>query len=325
MVIPREALFANYGREALAFLHRSFERVAVEPLDRLWFEGALEKVALLKCEGPLGQLKPREEIPSWRLENLSTEEREAYENAVRREAFVPLSRLAKVRLGIVTGDKKFFAPTTDEIERWGLDWVPAVTSSGHLEGARVSRRDLARLAAEGERVALVRKPNARYVRYGESNGVHLRYKCRIRAPWHSLRFGLRPDAFLSYLVHRGPRLAANDAGAWGTNNVHEVHFREGGGRWLCAAFHNPVTRLAIELLGRVYAGGVLKIEPGDAERIPVPASPPAGRWEERIDRALRSGARCPPWLRLPKVELIDRAAERLASERLRRPASACAS
>jgi adenine-specific DNA-methyltransferase len=323
LVIPREALFSNYGREALVHLRRTFDRVEVEPLEPLLFEGALERVALLKCEGPRAAVKEDvEEVLSWRSGELSRRERAAYESALTGGRFVPLSSVADIRLGIVTGDKKFFAPTKDEIRAWRLSTVRAVTSSGHLEGCRLTRADLARLSREGERVALVPRADARYRREGERRGVHRRYKCRIRTLWHELRLGPAPDAFLTYLVHRRPRLAANEAGAWASNNLHVARFRtKGDGAVLCAAFHNPVTRLAIELIGRVYGGGVLKIEPGDARRIPIPRQGPPRSRLPQIDRALREGREPFDWLDAPNLPLLALAGDRLAAARLR-PAKA---
>lgn len=317
LVIPREGLFSNYGREALDYLRRSFEHVEIEPLQRLYFEGALERVALLRCEGPRSELKEAPAYESWRMGELTRPERAAFEAALAGGGFVPLASLAQVRLGIVTGDKRFFAPTLDEIRTWNLATVPAITSSGHLKGCRLTKADLNLLAREGERVALVRSAGARYRREGERRGVHRRYKCRIRAPWHELPLGTPPDAFLTYLVHRRPWMAANDARAWATNNLHLVRFRTGTDASLCAAFHNPVTRLAIELIGRVYGGGVLKIEPGDAARIPVPRKGPPLASLPRIDRALRAGIMPLGWLEVPNLALIARAAERLAEARLR--------
>jgi hypothetical protein len=48
-----------------------------------------------------------------------------------------------------------------------------------------------------------------------------------------------------------------------------------------------VTLLEFELNGRVYGGGVLKIEPVDAERIHIPFGG-SGSTLTRIDRALRA-------------------------------------
>jgi hypothetical protein len=79
-----------------------------------------------------------------------------------------------------------------------------------------------------------------------------------------------PDALLGYLVKRRPRLAANGAGVHSTNNLHRVYLKKpwnATAALTTAAAMNAATMLTIELLGRVAAAGVLKIEPGDASKI----------------------------------------------------------
>jgi hypothetical protein len=56
-----------------------------------------------------------------------------------------------------------------------------------------------------------------------------------------------------------------------------------------AGFANAVTLMGIELLGRVYGGGVLKIEPGDSARIPVPPVLPPEGLADQMDGLLREG------------------------------------
>lgn len=326
LVIPREALFSNYGRKVLDELTRLFERVRVDPLEPLWFDGALQKVACLRCENPRpvpGRVRrPR----PWRWDRLSRAEQEAFR--CLRERFISLSDLAWIRLGIVTGDKRFFAPTREEIVRWRIPsrvLVPAVTSPGQLQGCRFLTADVRALDRAGRRVHLLAGPFPPYLREGVRRGVHRRYKCRIRRPWYALPLGRPPDGFLGYLIHDVPRMAANEAGAYATNNLHAVTLKPGVGRSLFAAFHNPVTRLGIELIGRVYGGGVLKIEPGDADRIPVPRPGPAPFLEARVDRALRKGGDvcglAIRWLHeclelpLGPLEKTAAAADRLSRER----------
>ena len=114
--------------------------------------------------------------------------------------------------------------------------------------------------------------------------MHRRYKCSIRAPWWSIAPGARPDAFLGYLVSRRPAFRLNTHAAVSTNNVHQVFFHDGP-----VSLAHPLTHLSVELLGRIYGGGVLKIEPGDAARIVVPRGRVAHAREiERAVTALRA-------------------------------------
>jgi hypothetical protein len=67
-----------------------------------------------------------------------------------------------------------------------------------------------------------------------------------------------------------PRFAANGAGVHSTNNLHRVYLKKpwsAAAGLTTAAAMNAATMLTVELLGRVAAAGVLKIEPGDASKI----------------------------------------------------------
>ena len=81
-------------------------------------------------------------------------------------------------------------------------------------------------------------------------------------------------------VSRRPAFRLNADGAVSTNNVHQVFFHDGP-----VALDHPLTHLSVELIGRIYGGGVLKIEPGDAARIVVPRGRVA-----RADKIVRAVA-----------------------------------
>jgi hypothetical protein len=75
--------------------------------------------------------------------------------------------------------------------------------------------------------------------------------------------------------HDTPRIVANRAGVSFVNSIHGVTFsperRQIGMDLLPIAMLNSVTLLGAELVGRAYGGGVLKLEPREADRLPVPS------------------------------------------------------
>lgn len=303
MLVPREALFANYARPVLQRLRDEFAQVQIIALDDYLFEGTLAKVAVLLCDRSgdrrfvvreaktLQQLDDsREAGESWLWARIPRVVRPAVREAL--EMFVPLSDVARVRTGVVTGDKSFFMLTRDQARRLGMKYfVDAVTTPMQLRGARFTRADFARLdgqalhmfAHQDERVPA---ELAEYLAEGERRGVHLGYKCRNRHPWWKLRLGRVPDAFLGYLVMAVPKFVANDAGVRCTNNLHAVDFKQ---PVEIAAWYNYATLVTLELVGRVCADGALKIEPCDAARIRVPALPHNAKAARQIDGALRAG------------------------------------
>ena len=132
-------------------------------------------------------------------------------------------------------------------------------------------------------------PSRRHIAKGEAAGYSKRYKCRIRDPWYAVPEQAPPPGFLTYLAGEIPRAAVNWASARATNNLHGVWWDGDAAGWTMV-FHNWLTLLSVERIGRVYGGGVLKIEPGDARRILLPPRPISDlQLFAKVDRDLRSG------------------------------------
>ena len=93
------------------------------------------------------------------------------------------------------------------------------------------------------------------------------------------------------LFRSHPRLVANLTGATSTDTVHRVRLAAGvDARLLATASVNSVTFALAEVLGRSYGGGILELEPREAEQllVPDPSLVPDGL-AERVDELLRSG------------------------------------
>ncbi len=323
MVVPREALFVNYTRPLLALLERRFKRVHLAALEERCFDGALVKVALLLCEGEgpgtvrlhasvdprgLSRLDASTAVPSnapWAALRIPSKDRVPALRALESPKLKRLTDLAQLFIGVVTGDRSYFILPAAKAKGLKLPrrfLLPAVSKPSHLPGTELVSADangLGRLLAVPIDYAGGMPALDAYLETGARRGVNRRYKCRTRKPWFSVRRMLPPpDAFLGYLVKHRPRLAANAAKAHSTNNVHRLYLREryrDHAPLLAAAALNAATMLSIELLGRIGAGGVLKIEPGDASKIRLPDPvvlsrvPGALRQARAIDRELRRG------------------------------------
>jgi hypothetical protein len=197
---------------------------------------------------------------------------------------------------MVTGNNKFFTLSPEKVRALGLASSDTVRlsppGSRHLRALALTRDGLARLGENGEATYLFRpdgEPSAgawRYIKSGEDLDVHTAYKCRVRKPWWRTPY-LRPaDLLLTYMNADTPRLATNRARVHHLNSVHGVYLndevRELGIRLLPLASLNSVTLLGAEVVGRAYGGGMLKIEPREADRLPVPSA----RLVERHEAAL---------------------------------------
>lgn len=219
-----------------------------------------------------------------------------------------LGELGSVDIGAVTGDNSFFLLSEDEIESLTLPRAllrPAVSKTRQIPGAIVSSADLAELASRGQPVKIFSPPAKasarqlsgakRYLNSSEARRARARYKVKIRGAerWWAIPLpkGGAPDLFLTYCSGSHPRLVFNEAAALNTNTIHGVYLsQKRRARALAASWPNSLSLLSAELSGRSYGGGVLKLEPTEAERVLIP-DPPAGigRRLAATDRAIRSG------------------------------------
>ncbi len=212
-----------------------------------------------------------------------------------------LGELADVDVGIVTGRNRFFVVSEQQAEQFGVNGhaLDVVGRTSALKSIRFTQEDLRAYAKSNRSKLLNLKGLDRasfspqldeYIRQGEAQGVSKGYKCRIRDRWFDVPSVSVPDAFLYRQIHHAPLLSANEAGATATDTIHRVRMRAGVdcGR-LCGAMVNSLTFAWSEICGRSYGGGVLELEPREAEELPVPYAFAGELESHRIDEWLRMG------------------------------------
>lgn len=229
---------------------------------------------------------PTEADDKWTEALLPSAVASLYSSLTTAGRFTELVNWGNPDLGMVTGNNKFFTLTAQEANRLGLPRRELLRisppGSSHLRGLTFTDSAFDELAREEKRVWLfnpsVDKPSKAalaYIETGERDGVHLAYKCAVRTPWWRVPYVRVPDLFLTYMNQDAPRLVSNDAGAAHLNSVHGVtlkpELRELGVEILPLAMLNSMTLLSAELVGRSYGGGLLKLEPKEAESLSLPS------------------------------------------------------
>lgn len=310
LVLPAELLQVGYAAQLREFLLGRFSDITLLTFERLVFDGVLQEVVLfcgvigagparirtvhlrdadaladadLDVEAAPALLHEKEKWTKYFLDPAAIRLLRTLKGS---PAMTRLGSLADVDVGIVTGRNSFFTFTDAQAGELALrpHCVPLISRSAQLSGLVYDTDCRAGDVAAGHRTWLLNAPAEptdaaliAHIKAGEAAGVHRGYKCSIRSPWWSTPSLWVPDLFLLRQIHRAPRLTVNAAAVTSTDTVHRVRLAPGADpAALAAVFHNSVTFAFAEILGRSYGGGILELEPAEAEQLPIPAPAHAG-------------------------------------------------
>ena len=202
---------------------------------------------------------------------------------------------------MVTGNNRYFTMSIETVREWNISQHELMRisppSSKHLRGLMFGEHSWEHMRRNRAAVYLFRPSDdtrsdgaRRYIAHGETLGVQNAYKCRVRSPWWRVPLVKTPDLFLTYMNHVAPRLISNRARLGHLNSIHGVTLATGlkrlGMDLLPMAALNSLTLLGAELVGRAYGGGMLKLEPREADSLPLPSDACVQACSRRL-RALR--------------------------------------
>jgi hypothetical protein len=308
LVLPAELLSVNYAADVRSFLMRRFGRVRLVLFTERVFPGVLAEVVLLLAEGEgptshceLLQVQdlaalaaatgvestwaPPASAGKWTAALLPDGARDVYAGVTAGPSFGTLHDWGETTLGMVTGNNRWFALSPQQVDELGLaasDVVPlSPPGSRHLREPSFTRAAWRALGDAGARTWLFRpagepsRAAGAYIAAGERAGVPTAYKCRVRRPWWRTPLVPPADLLLTYMNADRPHLTGNRARVHHLNSVHGVYLRHGlrrtGTELLPLAALNTVTLIGAETVGRAYGGGLLKLEPREADVLPMPS------------------------------------------------------
>lgn len=239
----------------------------------------------------------------WMSALLTQKERDLLKAVYSHRDVHKFTDVAKVDVGIVTGANKFFLVPDEVVSEYELaPW--AYPMFGRSEHARGVIYDL-KTHEENRKAALPANflwfkdtpvdafPTRvqKYIQQGEEQGLHLRYKCRIRKPWYNVPSVFPAPVGMLKRCHDFPRLILNEANAFTTDTAYRIEVQPGiKSADLVFSFVNSLTSLSAELEGRHYGGGVLELVPSEIERLRIPLVKPKPWALEKLDREIRKGA-----------------------------------
>lgn len=214
---------------------------------------------------------------------------------------IRLGDLFTIKRGIATGCNSFFILTPEQAEAAGLPrevLVPILSNPRELPCDKIetdeqgeplisNRRYLVSCSLSEDEVR-VRFPTLwKYLQEGVKKGVHQRYLCSRRSPWFSQEKRV-PAPFLCTYMGRATRerngspfrFILNLSRAVAPNVYLMLNFRPGLGAHLSArpelleVVWRGLSSLRPETLvaeGRVYGGGLFKLEPKELANVPADA------------------------------------------------------
>ncbi|MEP7010189.1 MAG: N-6 DNA methylase [Acidobacteriota bacterium] len=334
-ILPAELIHASYAAPLREYLRRSFAEVSVVSFRQAVFPEVQEEVVLLLASGKdraPERLRLAEVESPADLADLAAvlEGAEEFHPGVEpakwvpgytdhpgavsldllsaRGLLAPLSDVGKANIGFVSGANEYFVLTPGEARHWRLpdsSLQPALVRARQIPGLRITKADLSLGNSQGDRCLLwlpgehLTAAEKRYIRHGEELGYSERYKCRVRSPWFRVPGVVSPDAFLTYMSDVVPRLCLNQAKTVASNTLLTIRLQGVPAalrRAFVAAFYNSATLMSAERIGRSYGGGVLKLEPREADRLLVPSVELVGRHKasliklsDTMDTVLRNG------------------------------------
>jgi adenine-specific DNA-methyltransferase len=322
MVLPHELTYVRYARPLWKKLGESFADLRVVRVHERLFPDILQEVVVLFADKygkststvryqsleraeqfaesddlPFTDLSINEIVAGSRafLEALlPTATRNLLSRVLARSAS-PVAERCSFNIGYVSGDKDFFHPSAEAIQRYSL---PESSLKASLTSGRQIRRCglftsnpncvAGRLYLPPVNERDLTASERRYIAAGEDRQIHKRYKCSVRSPWYAVPGVRVPDLLLSVFANC-PVLAINDGNYVASNSLLCGRLHKGTAEGFCAAWYNSLTLLQIELQVHSLGGGVMVLVPGEVAKIQLPSCRPTKSLVERIDGELRTG------------------------------------
>ena len=195
-----------------------------------------------------------------------------------REGYVELGELCRVHRGTVTGANAVWVRRDASPDLPERVLFPSITKARELfgAGARLGSLEALRRVVDLPVDLDVldddeREQVDRFLREARARGVHEGYIASNRRAWWSVGLRAAAPILATYMARRPPAFVRNDAGARHINIAHGLYPRE---RMSDVLLDRLADRLRAEVTlaqGRTYAGGLVKFEPREMERIPVPS------------------------------------------------------
>jgi len=235
----------------------------------------------------------------WTCAFLNEKEFEVYDKVKKLIKVKQFKKIASVDVGIVTGANDFFLVDHDTVIKYGLekyafpmfgrsDHCPGVIYSNAVHQSNIQNGFPSYFIWIKSDEKITRKKQLEYIRKGEIESLHKRYKCRIRTPWYSVPSVYSCEIGMLKRSHDLPRLIYNEIGAYTTDTAYRVRALSIDPKIFVYSFINSLTALSAEIEGRSYGGGVLELVPSEIDKLLIPIVNLKNADLEKLDIFVRS-------------------------------------
>ncbi|WP_312930811.1 Eco57I restriction-modification methylase domain-containing protein [Agrobacterium cavarae] len=205
------------------------------------------------------------------------------ESLVERCQPTSLGYIFDIRIGLVTGNNKFFVVSEERAASLGIeigDLTVVLSKFTQAPGLSISPSDItlagqshiSRFLVSADLSHELSPALRTYLESYDPELIATTSTFRKRKVWSRPDDGRPPFAFLPVMHHSGPRLVRNDAGINCTNTIHRAYLKPGASIDAELAIISLLTsfsQISAEIVGRRYGSGVLKHEPREADKIEV--------------------------------------------------------
>ncbi len=309
-VLPAEILQVSYAQPLREFLAHYYNKLNIISFKTLVFPDIQQEVVLLLCEKnhskthliehlelkdaeslanlDINKLKsPKKRIDfmsnKWTFYFLEQKEIDFLEELQASNIIKKLSEYAKVEVGITTGANPFFTVPLSTVKEYNLEEFakPLVGRSVQVVSAIFTKDDWIKNRDSEARTHFLSFPTMDklkdkygakdYIAWGEEQGIHQGYKCRIRDEWQIVPSQRVSEALFIRRNNIFPKLIINEAQAFTTDTMHRVTIKENANlEAVTASYYNSLSFAFAEICGRSHGGGVLELMPNEVERILLP-------------------------------------------------------
>ena len=199
-----------------------------------------------------------------------------------------LQDFATAKRGLATGANDFFVLTDEEASELGIERQflrPVLAKAHDAPYFDFVKEDWVNLKENGKKVWLfscdlskeqLANTNALYhIERGEKLKYNNRYITSHQRPWYRLERRAPSKIIFTYMSKGNPRFIYNEAKIVTLNSFHCIYpnnstcMNDKKVKALLAYLNSSTLRRILPYLGRIYSGGLLKIEPSEAQNLPV--------------------------------------------------------